>query len=168
MSRMTLDAVIARLQNMSPVNLWEVLPSGETRPWYEISGQIVNELVVHEDNLLEQAQLLAAQIMYWGRLQSQAKRVWEIEERLYRIWRDTTSLKFAQLKEREGSKLTKEQIEQQVRAVPGYRNWQERLERAEECYNAVGAVLEGWRAKKDVMRSIVIRRTEDAAPTLSI
>jgi hypothetical protein len=163
-----LDTIIARLQNMAPFNIHEVTGDGDTQPWFVVTSAIVRDLVITEHNILEQVQQLASQIMYWGRLQAQAKRIWEIEERRYRIWRDKALLQFAKLKEREQSKTTKDQLEQQMRGTPGYHLWQERLERAEEAYNSVGAVLEGFRAKKELMRLVVIRRAEDAAPCLSI
>ena len=49
-----LDTIIARLQNMAPFNVHEVLPDGDTRPWFEVSSAIVRDLVITEHNILEQ------------------------------------------------------------------------------------------------------------------
>jgi hypothetical protein len=59
-------------------------------------------------------------------------------------------------------------IEAQMRVSPLYPLHQKKLERAEEAYNVAQAVLEGFRAKKDMLRSAVVRSQEDAAPRLSI
>jgi hypothetical protein len=171
-SKATLEAAVMRLASIHPVNIWEVSEvTGEGIPWYVVDGAVVHQLVIREVELIEQVQLIAAQIMHWGRLSAQAKRVWEIEERNYRIWRDGTVLKLVEVAAGEAEKkkaLPQWQAEAMMRDDPHYRAYQLRLERAEEAYNVAQSVLEGFQAKKEMMKSSVIRSKEDGAPRLSI
>jgi hypothetical protein len=160
-----------RLATIHPVNIWEVdEATGDARPWYLVDGSIAHQVVIREVELQEQVQLISGQIMHWGRLAAQAKRVWEIEERNYRIWRDGTLLKFVgEAGEGEKKKSPPQwQAEAMLRADPLYRVHQVRLERAEEAYNVAHAILEGFMAKKEMMKSAVIRAKEDGAPRLSV
>lgn len=161
-----------RLASVHSVNIWEIdEATGDARPWYVVDGSVAHQLVIREVELTEQVQLIAGQIMHWGRLAAQAKRVWEVEERNYRIWRDGTLLKLLEAAPGEGEKKkapAQWQAEAMMRADPGYRTYQVRLERAEEAYNVAQAILEGFQAKKEMMKSAVIRSREDGAPRLSI
>ena len=165
-----LDKIVSRLQCIHSFNVWEVNPNGEIGPWLEVTRGIIKELVLYEDTLAEQVQLVAAQIMYWGRVSSQAKRVWEVTEREYRQWRDKTALEYlAPEVPPDGWKRPTEKIvDCTIRTLPGYRMHYEAMERAEEAYNSALAVLDGFRAKKDVVRATVYRATEGSAPRLSV
>lgn len=166
--RMTLEAIVLRLQAIHPSNIFEVdETTGDAKPWYWIDASIVHELVLYEATLTEQVQVVAAQIMRWGRLTAQAKRVWEIQERQYRIWRDRTILK---LIETSGEKKAPPQwqAEAMMRATPEYAAFQKTLERAEEAYNVAHAVLDGFQAKKEMLKTAVVRSREDSAPRLSV
>jgi lipopolysaccharide biosynthesis regulator YciM len=137
------------------------------QPWFEVGGSIIQELVIRQDMLGAQVEAIGAQIMFWGRMAAQAKRVWEIEERHYRVWRDRTML--ALLEEQgDGKKRTKEQLEQLLRQHPEYAAYYRLVERAEEAANAADAVLDGFRAQKEMFRAAVTRSREDAAPRLSV
>ena len=169
-----LDAIISRLQNMHAWNVYEVLTDenkAEVKPWYEVTGGIVNDLVIKDANLQEQVQALPGQIMQWGRLAAQCKRVWEIVERQYRIWRDTKMLGLLSPpdpKPKDWKKPTEKLAEATMRSDPQYKVWYKHQERAEEAYNAAMAVLDGFRAKKELMKAAVIRKNENAAPMLSV
>ena len=164
-----LDETIARLQNLAAFNIYAVMPDGTTQPWFEVTGGIVKDLVLKEDTLAEQVQVIAAQIMHWGRLVGQCKRVWEIAERHYRVWRDTTSLAMLDpvTKPDKWKKPTGVQVDATIRTQPEYVTHYTAMERAEEAYNAALAVLDGFRAKRDMIKAAVMRATENSAARLA-
>lgn len=164
-----LDQIVSRLQNLAPFNVHQVTPTGATEPWFEVTGGIVKDLVLSDDNLAEQVESISAQIMHWGRLAAQCKRVWEIAERQYRIWRDRTVLELLEptTKPDGWKKPTQAQVDSTIRTQPEYVVHYEAQERAEEAYNAALAVLDGFRAKKDMIKAAVIRATEGRAARLA-
>lgn len=164
-----LDETISRLQNIPSFNIHQVTATGETEPWFLVTGGIVKDLILHEDTLAEQVQTIPAQIMHWGRLVGQCKRVWEIAERKYRIWRDTTSLGMLEptTKPAKWKKPTGAQVDSTIRTQPEYIVHYTEMERAEEAYNAAMAVLDGFRAKRDMIKAAVMKATENSAPRLS-
>jgi len=166
--KMTLEAIVQRLTTIQPIDIHEVTEAGDTAPWLIVDGSVINTLVIWEAGLTEQVQVISAQIMRWGRLAAQAKRIWEIEERNYRIWRDGFTVALVHSIADEKKRPPQYMIEAQMRVSPLYPLHQKKLERAEEAYNVAQAVLEGFRAKKDMLRSAVVRSQEDAAPRLSI
>jgi hypothetical protein len=170
MSKATLDQTIARLQNLAPFNIYQVTQKGNAAPWYNVTGGIVKDLVLYEDKLAEQVQTISAQIMHWGRLAAQAKRVWEITERQYRIWRDRTTLTLLDpMTKPDGwKKPTKDQCDATIRTQPEYVQHYTNQERAEEAYNAAMAVLDGFRAKRDMIKEAVMRATEGSAARLAV
>lgn len=167
---MSLDTVISRLQSMHSFNIYEVTPEGKVQPWYEVTPKsVVPDLVINENNLLEQVQTISARIAHWGRLAAQCKRVWQIEEREYRKWRDSYYLDTIQTAESEGKKKPSDKvIEAGYRTHPIYDAMYSATERAEEAYNATLAILDGWRMKKESLRIAAYRRNEDGASILSI
>ena len=163
---MSLDTIIARLQNLPSFNIYQVKPDGTVEPWYEVTGaSLIADLVIKESDLLEQVQAISARIAHWGRLAAQAKRVWQVEERNYRRWRDGFYLQVIQTSEKKPSDKI---IEAQYRNSPEYNVYYGATERAEEAYNAVMAILDGWRAKKESLKMAVYRKNEDGAAILSI
>lgn len=170
MANTALDQTIARLQNLHPFNIYQVKPDGSIEPWFEVTGGIVKDLVLHEDKLGEQVQTISAQIMHWGRLVGQAKRVWEITERQYRIWRDRTVLTLLDpaTKPDGWKKPTQAQVDSTIRTQPEYVEHYVAQERAEEAYNGAMAVLDGFRAKRDMIKSAVMRATESAAARIAV
>lgn len=168
---MPLDAIVSRLQNMPAFNVFAISPQdGSVAAWYEVTGKaVIPDLVINENDILEQVQTVAARIAHWGRLAAQAKRVWQIEERRYRRWRDSLVLGLLQDAEVSGAKKpTQDKLEASYRTHPDYDFYYAATERAEEAYSATVAILDGWRAKKDALRMAVFRRTEDGAAILSI
>jgi len=167
---MALDVIVARLQNIQPFNIYAVNPDGSVVPWYEVTGaQLIPDLIVQESNLLEQVQIISARVMHWGRLVAQAKRVWQIEERIYRRWRDKFFLDAIKVSESDGKKKpTDKQIEAEYRNSPEYVVLYSNTERAEEAYNACLAVLDGFKMKKEALRIAAYRRQEDGASILSL
>lgn len=169
-----LDQYVARLQNMRPFNIYNINSKGEVSPWFEVTSEVVKELVIQTYDLATQVQAISAQIQFWGRMESQCKRVWEIEERNYRRWRDGQYLALSSpptddpRKEAAWKKPTEKKIEALYRQTPEYNQYWEAVERAEEAFNGAHAILEGFRAKKDMLRSHVYRSKEDGAARLSV
>jgi hypothetical protein len=168
-----LDQYVARLQNVRPFNVYTIDGKGAVAPWYEVGPEIVRELVLSPHNLDLQVQAISAQIQFWGRMEAQAKRVWEIEERRYRQWRDSRLLELSQPPSdpeaaKGWKKPTEKSIEATYRSESAYRKFWMSVERAEEAFNACHSILEGFRAKKDMLRSHVYRSQEDGAARLSV
>jgi len=172
-----LDQYISRLSNLTSFNIHSVDETSDTvNPWYEVTGKnVVNDLVIFEATLQEQVQAISAQVMHWGRLSAQCRRVLAVVERQYRHWREILSaslyVKPADWDEEADGvwkRPTGAQVEAAYRSHPDYTLWQKRIERAEEAYNAAEAVLDGFRCKRDMLKSAVYRRREESAPRLSV
>lgn len=168
-----LDQYVARLQNVRSFNIFSIGKKGEVAPWYEVGPEVVRELVLSPHNLDFQVQAISAQIQFWGRMEAQSKRVWEIEERAYRHWRDARILEMATpptdaAAAKSWKKPTEKHIEATYRQDPAYHKFWTASERAEEAFNACHAILEGFRAKKDMMRAHVYRAQEDGAARMSV
>lgn len=162
-----LDEYVQRLQNIQPFNIYRVdETTGKVEPWFEVTAEITNDLVLREQSLGHQVQIVSGEVNKWHRLASQAKRVWQIEERRYRVWRDRLYLKA--IEEAEGKKPSDKIIEAGYRTHKDYGKYYGAVERAEEAYNSCLAVVEGFRAKRDMMKSYVFRHRDDAAPQLSV
>lgn len=163
-----MDAILQRLEKVQSITIFDLLDTGGIVPAYELpASQVVNELVLREENLVEQIGVIPAEIMNWGRMAARAKRVWETEERNYRVWRDTLYLGLVRVGEGQ-KKPTEAFIQATIRSTVEYREWYARIERAEESYNSLLAILDGWRAKKDLVRTAVIRQHENAAPQIGV
>lgn len=165
-----LDPIVARLQNLQSFDIYQVNPDGTTAPWFEVSGAIVQDLVISDEGLAEQVQTIAAHIMHWGRMAAQAKRVWEIAEREYRMWRDRTVLvMLAPATKPDGwKKPTAQQVDATIRTLPEYAQHYQAQERAEEAYNGAMAVLDGFRAKRDMIKVAVLRATDGMSARLAV
>ncbi len=150
-----LDAIIARLQAMPAFNIHSVdAETAAHRPWWNVTSGIVQDLVVREEYLRDQVQALPAQIAFWGRMTALTRRVWEIEEREYRHWRDGEVLKLSTppKDDPKWKKPTEKTIEATYRSHREYKKWSIRVERAEEAFNSAQAILDGFKAKRDMLR----------------
>jgi len=162
-----LDAYIARFQNMPPFNIYALADDGVNAvPWYEVTSEIVKDLVVNELTIPAQVATIAADIQKWGRLTALAKRIWELEERGYRAWRSAFQLKVVNPddKPKDWKKPTADTVESLYRIEPEYHRWHTRTERAEEAYNATEGVLQAFRAKKDMLYRFAPRHFDDGMP----
>lgn len=159
------DAIVQRLQAVAPFNLHYVSPNGETLPWWEIdSNLLLEDLVLSDLDLDGQVQTLALRIAFWGRLCAQAKRIWEIKEREYRIWKARYYIIYRE----DETKRTEKEIDSLIRLKPEYISLYNDVEKAEEVYNILTAVVEAWRAKKDIVKTAVYRRATEDGAKLSI
>lgn len=165
-----LDAIVARVQNLAPFNIWEIRDDGTIGPWYEVGPEVATDLVIRDELIGEAVRTITLRIMEWGRLVARARRVWEITERAYRMWRDARVLELITPPpdEPQWKKPTQAEIDARVRTDPQYAVRYQAMERAEEAHNAALAVLDGYRAKKEMLRGAVIRASENAAPRLSV
>jgi hypothetical protein len=169
-----LDAIVNRLANIQPWNIYSIDEAkDEVNPWFQVSGAVAKDLVIAEAGIEEQVQSLPAQIQHWGRLESQARRVWSMIDRKYRVWRDTKKIELLTPPvdpewRKDWKKPTVDAMEAESRVDPAYSVWQRQIERAEEAYNATHAVLEGYRAKMEMMKIAVWRRKEDGAPRIGM
>jgi hypothetical protein len=178
-----LNEYIARFENMPAFNIAMVSRDGmRSSPWYEVQPTaIVRELVLDELNVALQVQTVTAEIQKWGRLGAQARRVWQLEERGYRAWRSQFFLEATKRPENDEDKPgwtrtakgepkvpTKETIEAMYRVAPEYHQWQVRIEKAEETYNAVQAVYEAFKAKKDMLKQFAYRNRDSGQAQLAV
>jgi len=162
---------IQRLQNIQPFNIYKIDDdTGAVAPWFEVTAEVVHDLVLREQGLGYQVQIIAGEIQKWNRLMAQCQRVWQIEERKYRIWRDGLYLAAIDPDDKPAGwkKPPESALAAQARVHPEYGRYYQAIERAEEAYNACKAVVEGFRAKKDMMKSYVVRYYDDAAPQLRV
>ncbi len=168
---MGLDQQIARLQNMESFNVYSVTPDGVISPWYDVTGAgLIPDLVIQEQNLAEQVQIVSAQIAHWGRHTSQCQRVMEIEERHYRAWRSQFFLDVRTGKRKLGEgdkKPTKEETEAMYRVDPDYAVYQNNIERAKEAHESAKEIVNAYKAKRDMLRTVV-RRSGDGSVQLSV
>ena len=162
-----LDQYIARFQNIPSFNIHVIADDGmKSVAWYEVTSDIVRDLVVDELAIPMQVDTIAAEIQKWGRLTALAKRIWELEERSYRAWRSAFLLKALDPagKPDGWKKPTNDAVESMYRVDPDYAVYQTRVERAEEAYNATEALLQAFRAKKDILIRFAPRYHEQGLP----
>lgn len=162
-----LDQYIARFQNIPSFNIHALGADGlQAVPWYEVTAEIVRDLVINELTIPMQVATIAADIQKWGRLAALAKRIWELEERAYRSWRSASMLKSLDPTDKPDGwkKPTTDAVEAMYRADPDYAKYQVRVERAEEAYNATEALLQAFRAKKDMLIRFAPRYHEQGVP----
>lgn len=155
-----LDGVIHALQNLPSWNIYGFDSTGTPVPWMEVMGvDVAEQLVIRESDIAFQVQTVSVQIMEWGVLAARAQRVWEVEQRLERTWK--AQLLTGAMKA--GEKLTEKQQEALYRADSAYDSWKVRVERAAEAVNCTQAVLEGFRAKKEMLRAAIRPAQEQGA-----
>lgn len=169
-----LDQHIHRFQNLPPFNIHAILPDGESAvPWMEVDASIVAELVFDELNPMPQVESIAADIQKWGRLESLARRVWELAEREFRQWKAKFLVELMHPPASDHHKPgwtedakgkpkppTGDMTKALYRSDPNYRRLSVAVERAEEAYNATHAVLEAFRAKKDMIQKFAKKYRE--------
>ncbi len=165
--------MIERLASLPSFNI-HAIKGDETVPWFEVTGKmLVKDLLIDSTDLGAQVDVMAVQIMHWGRLEAQARRVWEVEEHKYRVWRDTQYVRLTDpphdLKQgQQWKKPTEARVEADIRVHEDYPVWQGRLERAEEAYNATRYAREAFVAKKDMLKQFGMRAHDNSGQRLSV
>lgn len=162
-----LDQYIQRLQNMGAFNVYAITAEG-VEPWYEVTGAIVHDLVLRDQDIGLQVQTISAQMALWARMTAQSRRVWEIEERHYRVWRSRFYTEATTSKEDGWKKPTEKAIEAAYRLDPEYAKFQVAIERAEEAYECARGILDAFRAKRDMIKTVVRKNRDSSEPELSV
>jgi hypothetical protein len=161
------DMVLQRLAGMPSFVVYTLDDSGNPIPWQVMSAQtLLAELVITPHNLQAQIDVVGAQIAFWGRLVALAQRVVSVGERNYRVWRSGKELDAYEngielvgtdpatgAPTKATKKVTKAEVESYVRGLPEYLPLQVAIETFTETALACQAVYEGFRAKRDVLRS---------------
>lgn len=132
-------------------------------------ARVIDEVVIHVEGEEDQARLVSGQIATWGWIAARAQRVYERTEALYRRWREGEfwAAKQAPDPEPKGwKKPTDKEAESVYRLHPEYEAWQFRVERSREVWNQCEAIVEAFKAKKDVMRRTQRRLDADEARNL--
>jgi len=165
------DAIVGRLVNLPSWNVYKFdEKTKKVEPYFQVTGAVIHDLVIKDHNVRLQAQVVLGQIAHWGRWTAQCKRVWEVVEHQYRIWRDGKAL---ELTNPEGKpdgwkKPTVAQVDQLVRTDPEYEDWYIQQERAEEAFNSSEAVYEAFKLKAKLLQSAVFTQWENSVPTYGI
>jgi hypothetical protein len=166
MSLSKFDSIVQRLQYLGSFNLHQVTIEGNTVPWWEInSNMLIEDLVLSDLDLDGQIQTLTLRVAFWGRMAAQAERVWQVKEREYRIWKAKWYIFYRSQKE---VKYTEKEIDSLIRTNDDYSKLYNEVERAEEAYNILIAVVEAWRVKKDIVKTAVYRKVTEEGSKLSI
>jgi hypothetical protein len=132
--------------------------------------------MISEVDLAAQVARVSGEITHWGIMEARARKAWQRGEMEYRVWREVLTAKLltppvdpaTKLPARDWKKPTEAAIEANYRSNPEYSGHQRRLHDLEESFNAAHAVLEGFRAKKEMLRASVRRSAEDGSPMLSM
>lgn len=170
MREQMLDDYVHRTQGLPPITMQRVTDDGDVVDWFQIGPEVSRDLLLYEQGLGHQVQIIAGEIQKWHRLSALAKRVWEVRERQYRIWREKFYLDQITPPDDDGpwKKPTEKAIDARARTQPEYADHQNKIEAAEEAYNAVQGVVEGFRAKRDMLKTYVFRHRDAAEPQLSV
>ncbi len=160
---MSLDEITMKLMNMDAFNIYAIV-DGEVQPWYEVTGAVVQDLVIVEEDLARQVQTIGAQIAHWGRHAARCERIIAIEERKYRAWRSVLYLEGR----KQTPKITEKEIEAGYRINPEYSDFQTAIERATEAYKGAIAIVKGFEAKRDMLRATVRRNRTSSQPEMSV
>lgn len=160
-------------KHQQPFDLYGVNDDGSIKKLLTVSAQIVETTMISEVDLAAQVARVSGEITHWGIMEARARKAWQRGEMEYRVWREVLTVKLltppvdpAKLKE--WKKPTEAAIEANYRSNPEYPVHQRRLHDLEESFNAAHAVLEGFRAKKEMLRASVRRSNEDGSPMMSL
>ncbi len=163
-----LDQRIAYFQAMlQPFNIHRLTEGADTaEPWYEVNGEdAVRQLVINHLDIPNQVDMIGMQIANWGRNVAMAKRVYQLADRRYRIWRENMRLTVLQDAEKaEEKKPTEKTIEGIYRASADYCVYKRELERSEEAQTSAEAMLIGLKAKRDMLTAYAPMYRESARP----
>ena len=154
-----LDKIIHALQNLPTWNVYLIV-NGVPTPWLECQGvEVAEQLVVRESTLAVDVMSVSVKIMEWGVLAAKAQEIWEVEQRRERVWKakllEAAISEDQKKPEKEQRKWTEKLQESLYRENPEYLVWKERVERAAFAVNCTNAVLEGFRATKEMLRTSV-------------
>lgn len=154
------DKAIHRLQNLPSFHVETFDAEGRVIPWFTVEpGAYAESVVLNPSNLQEEVTYVSVQILEWGRIAARAQRVWEARERLMRVWKAERVLELRDAVGGDGKpvKLTVAQLEATYRTDPIYSVLSEKIETAAETLNCANAMLEAYRAKRDMAKAFAVR-----------
>lgn len=160
-----LEQVVARLKNSPP---WVIYSANEHTdsldPTYTISSDVIDSLIIKEANLKDQIDIISCQIQYWGRLEAMARRAMVISDRMYRCWKSKKILSYINHdpSDKSWKKPTDTVMEAMYRNDLEYNLYQIQMEKNEEAYNATHMVLEGFKAKREMLK-LAVNQNYDAS-----
>ena len=154
-----LNAAIQRYQTIEPIEIKAIDPTtGTLAQGIVVDGNIVHDLTIYDHTLREQVTLVATQIMYWHAMRARAKRVWQIAEREYAVWKAQQRYSVLGEKHPKTDKAyTIAQADDAYRIHPEYNAMNVAVERAEEAYNLCDGLVDAFNAKQRVLNGDVFR-----------
>jgi len=163
MQLIELEQIIARLKNTPPFLINGINELTDTlEPAYTISSSVIDDLIVTEADLDTQISIISGQIQEWGRLRAMAQRAMVVAARHYRQWKGRKILEYITPNpaDKAWKKPTEAVQEAMYRTDREYVLYQIVMERTEESYNASNMVLEGFKAKLEMLK-VAAKRTFD-------
>lgn len=161
--------------NQPPFDLYVVDEgTGGVKKHMTVTSQIISNTMIAEADLAAQVSRVSGEIAHWGVMEAKAHKAWQRGELEYRVWREVLTAKLLTPPKLDGmtvkdwKKPTEAAIEAHYRSHPEYLPHQRRLQDLEESYNSCHAILEGFKAKKEMLRAAVRRAVDDAAPRLAV
>jgi hypothetical protein len=113
---------------------------------------LIPQLVIDATDLLSEASVCAALILYWGLEAARARRAKARAEAAYRQWRDRNFLDIKNGPHKEGDKAPSDTVaEKMYRTLPDYGVWQQKIDDAQEQAEQAEAIYEAFRAKKEMI-----------------
>lgn len=123
--------------------------------WMTVEGSaVVSELIVNELDVPVEVDRCPMQLAYWGRMVALCRRVVELHERRYRVWRaEQWERVLNEAAKAEEKKPTDRTIESKIRRMSEYNTLKDAIARAEESRDACEMIVEGFRAKTSLLTS---------------
>jgi len=165
-----LDQYIQRLEAIEPFHVPKITDDGEIVEGFRIDGSVAQVLAIREATLHDAVSVVATEIMWYGRLAAQAKRVWQQREREVTIWkaRQYVTLASPDGKPDGWKKPSDKFIECQYRTLDEYEKRNREAERAEEAFNASQLIVDAFRAKERMLKADVYRARDGSLQRLSV
>ena len=139
------DDLIQRIQRFDS---FRVLDKVYTSDW------LIPRMVIRLKDLVDEAAITAAMVLYWGLEATKARRHHARVNSAYRAWRDRAWLDAKRTPDEETGKTPSDaNAERLYRVTPEYGDWQQRLNDAQEGAEMAEAVLEAFRLKAEMIRA---------------
>lgn len=168
------DAYVDRLSRIANVEMWTLDDAGVPVVEFLLSGDIVRRLLIDDANLRGDIDVVAGEIMYWGRVVARQRRCHQVSDRIYRQWRASKEIAFRKAVESglekgwgQGGRASTEQVEAAYRTDPDYETVNGRVEATEESYNVADAIYRAFKQKADLLAQDVRRAPDGALQRLS-
>jgi hypothetical protein len=114
---------------------------------------LIPQLTIRTKDLLSEASTCGAHILYWGIEAARAERHYEQAEAAYRAWRDRMWIEFKTGGDPASKAPSDALCEKKYRTAPEYGEWQRRIADAKEGMRCSQAVLEAFRAKRELIKA---------------